>query len=74
MDTVPIDTVQVLVNDDPTELLAGTTLSGLLAELNVKPRGVAVAVNAEVIPQLGWDNTTLKSGDAVLIITATQGG
>ena len=69
-----MDTVQVLVNDEPTELPAGTTLSSLLAKLNVKPRGVAAAVNAEVVPQQGWEATTLKSGDTVLIITATQGG
>jgi sulfur carrier protein len=64
----------VQVNDEPTELASGTTLAALLEQLKVKPRGIAAAINSEVIPQSQWHAAALESGDSVLIITATQGG
>lgn len=36
--------------------------------------GLAVAVNEHVIPRLTWKKHALKTGDNILIITATQGG
>jgi sulfur carrier protein len=36
--------------------------------------GVAVAVNAVVVPRTGWAARQLAVGDAVEIVTATQGG
>ncbi|WP_157930625.1 sulfur carrier protein ThiS [Glycomyces xiaoerkulensis] len=36
-------------------------------------RGTAVAVNGEVVPRSEWDRT-LADGDAVEVLTATQGG
>lgn len=37
-------------------------------------RGVAVAVNGEVVPRAEWDSTVLASGDQVEVLTASQGG
>lgn len=39
-----------------------------------KQKGIAVAVNKSVVPQINWQNHFLKSNDDVLIIKATQGG
>ncbi|WP_026922435.1 sulfur carrier protein ThiS [Glycomyces arizonensis] len=36
-------------------------------------RGTAVAVNGEVVPRSEWDRP-LAEGDAVEVLTATQGG
>ncbi|GAB3644868.1 sulfur carrier protein ThiS [Glycomyces tarimensis] len=36
-------------------------------------RGTAVAVNGEVVPRSEWDRPLLD-GDAVEVLTATQGG
>lgn len=69
-----MERIQIQVNDEPTELDSGTTLAALLEQLRVKPRGVAAAINSEVIPQSQWHSAALKSGDTILIITATQGG
>lgn len=41
---------------------------------NDKTQGVAVAVNAEVVPRVVWESHQLQSKDDVLIVTATQGG
>ncbi|WP_213452756.1 sulfur carrier protein ThiS [Rhizomonospora bruguierae] len=37
-------------------------------------RGVAVAVNGEVVPRSAWSTTGLSPGDRVEVLTAAQGG
>jgi sulfur carrier protein len=37
-------------------------------------RGIAVAVNGEVVPRSDWPGTTLADGDRVEVLSATQGG
>lgn len=53
---------------------AGTTVTGLLAELGLGPTGSAVAVNGEVLPRGTWPGRTLGDGDEVDVLTAVQGG
>ncbi|KUY29587.1 sulfur carrier protein ThiS [Elizabethkingia ursingii] len=52
-----------------------STLEALIhLEARGKSKGIAVAVNNQVIPKNDWGNTILQDKDSVLIITATQGG
>ncbi len=51
-----------------------STIKNLLEELNIPVEGIAVAVNEEVVSKNNWTERSLKQNDAVLIITATQGG
>jgi len=52
-----------------------STLEALIhLEARGKSKGIAVAVNNQVIPKTDWGNTILQDKDSVLIITATQGG
>lgn len=54
---------------------AGATLVALVAELGLAERkGVAVAVNGNVVPRSTWSTHALADGDRVLVIRATQGG
>lgn len=46
----------------------------LLSENLKKDRGIAVALNNQVIPKQAWISTLLHENDTILIITATQGG
>nr|WP_315027347.1 sulfur carrier protein ThiS [uncultured Chryseobacterium sp.] len=46
----------------------------LAMELPGKKKGIAIAVNNQIIPLSAWAETLLKNQDSVLIITATQGG
>ena len=66
----------VLVNGTPTDLAAGTTVADLLVRLDLPPeaRGVAVAVDAEVVPRGAWPRTALADGAQVEVLTAIQGG
>ena len=54
----------------------GATIAALLADLGVEPdaRGVAVAVDGEVIPQGEWPTFAVAAGSRVEAVTAVQGG
>jgi sulfur carrier protein len=52
-----------------------TTLYDLIISENLESKkGIAIAVNEEIIPKSEWTKTKLFSKDAVLMITATAGG
>jgi sulfur carrier protein len=54
----------------------GTTVAALLSELDVPAggRGVAVALDGEVVPRGAWERRSVPDGAAVEIVTAVQGG
>ena len=62
-------------NGEPSER-AGATVAELLAELGVDAgaRGVAVAVDGEVIPRAEWGELTVNEGQRVEALSAMQGG
>ncbi len=67
--------VNVYVNDEPRPITAGASLFAILDELALTNRpGLAVAVNASVIPREQWSMRLLLDGDRILIIHASQGG
>jgi sulfur carrier protein len=68
--------VIVQVNGRETELPAGATVSAAVAELGVEAprRGVAVAVDAEVVPRGEWESRRLAGGERVEVVMAIQGG
>ena len=68
--------MKIVVNGNETELAAGTTVEAALRELEVSEagRGVAVAVDAEVVPRGEWAAHELQEGARVEILRAIQGG
>jgi sulfur carrier protein len=64
----------VTVNGEDTELPAGTTVAGLLARLEVEPRGIAVAVDGDVVTRRTWGKRPLAAGERVEILSIAQGG
>jgi sulfur carrier protein len=73
--TATPQTRSILLNDRPHALAGAATLMGLLGELGLADRrGVAAAVNGEVVPRAEWASRALAERDRVLVIRATQGG
>jgi sulfur carrier protein len=66
----------ISLNGQHAELHAGETLAVLLARLGVSPdaRGVAVAVDDEVVPRAQWESFALPEDARVEVLTAMQGG
>jgi sulfur carrier protein len=63
--------VKLTVNGAARDLPDGSTVGDVVGPPR---RGVAVAVNGEVVPRTGWPATPLRDGDRVEVLTAAQGG
>jgi len=68
--------ISVQLNGAWHELADGATVADAVQLLGVEPdaRGVAVAVDREVVRRGAWHETPLSSGARVEILTAIQGG
>lgn len=64
----------ITVNGRERSCDPGTTVTDLLADLGLAPKGSAVAVNGEVLPRATWPERALGDGDDVDVLTAVQGG
>jgi sulfur carrier protein len=64
----------ILVNGEQADVEPGTTVRALLDALGAPERGVAVAVDAEVVPRGEWDAFAVPDGARVEVLTAVQGG
>lgn len=66
----------IYLNNKPFEFSTARSITEIISQdLNLSnPKGMAVAVNQEVIPKSGWESFFVKENDKVTIIKATQGG
>jgi len=65
-----------LINGRSHEIETGATLADAVAQLPGAPtgRGVAAALDGEVIPQRDWPDTRLSEGARIELVVAVQGG
>jgi sulfur carrier protein len=68
--------MKIRVNGEQREAGAGWTLRQLLVELGVDPdaKGIAAAVDGEVVPRKEWEERVLVEGCQVEIVRAVAGG
>lgn len=66
--------MQIIFNGHPSELSEETSVAGLVSGVLTDTAGIAVAVNATVVPRSAWAITELRPGDRVEVLTAAPGG
>lgn len=67
--------ILVTVNGEVRRLARESTVSDVVAAVGSDTaRGLAVAVNNQVVPRREWPTTTLRPDDQVEVLTAVQGG
>ncbi|MFI7649679.1 sulfur carrier protein ThiS [Micromonospora sp. NPDC049460] len=66
--------MELTVNGAERSLPGGSTVADLVRAVTDQRRGLAVAVNGEVVPRTGWPATVLRDGDRVEVLSAAQGG
>lgn len=68
--------MRIELNGEGLELPEGATLVDVVAEAGAGDgaRGVAVALDGEVVPRGAWERTQLREGQAVEVLAAIQGG
>ncbi|WP_375284005.1 sulfur carrier protein ThiS [Marinicauda pacifica] len=62
------------MNGEPRDVPAGLTLEGLLTELSLQPRKVAVERNLEIAPRSAYGKIEIKAGDRLEIVHFVGGG
>ncbi|HYU17042.1 MAG TPA: sulfur carrier protein ThiS [Candidatus Acidoferrum sp.] len=66
----------VELNGSPSELPEKATVADAVAKLGVdgESRGIAVAVDGEIVRRAEWDRAGLREGQTVEVVQAVQGG
>ncbi len=66
--------MQIQLNGKPHTIADGTTVAGLVEELNLQGRRIAMEINGEIQPRSGYQERHLEDGDRVEIVHAIGGG
>ncbi len=66
----------IILNGERSDMRAGETVAAALERLGIAidTRGVAVAVDGEVLPRACWGTFALAKDARVEVLTAMQGG
>lgn len=65
--------LNLVVNGEETPVAPGSSVADLVGVLGLPDRGIAVALDGELVPRGRWDQL-LDNGSTVEIVTAVQGG
>lgn len=68
------ETIEVLVNGEARAVAAGTTVTELLAGLDMPTERVAVERNRRVLRKTDWADTRLEADDKIEIVHFVGGG
>jgi sulfur carrier protein len=66
--------LHLVVNGEQLLVPGSTTLTTLVALVGIGSRGIAVAIDGQVVPRSAWPTTTLSSGARIEIVSAAAGG
>jgi thiamine biosynthesis protein ThiS len=73
-ETSVTETISISVNGEPRRIAAGLSIAGLVAELGLNPKKVAVERNLEIVPRSTHGDVTLAGGDQLEIVHFVGGG
>ena len=73
-DRAPCLPIQLCVNGAARTVTADCTVAGLIDELGLAGRKIAIAVNHDVVPRSSFDAHVLTPGDRIEILEAVGGG
>jgi thiamine biosynthesis protein ThiS len=66
--------MEIRVNGEARSVSVGMTVAGLLQQLGMQPRYVAVERNFELVPRARHAECVLQAGDSVEVVTLVGGG
>ncbi len=73
-DSTTIASLTITINGEPRRVAAGLSVAGLVAELGLKPKKVAVERNLEIVPRSTHHDVMLADGDQLEIVHFVGGG
>lgn len=68
--------IPIVLNGEAASVPAGSTLAAIVGAQGLSPeaRGVAVALDGEVVRRAEWSTTAVRAGQRVEVLTAVAGG
>ena len=67
--------MEISINNVKTTVEEATSLANVVqSNAGENTKGIAVALNQNVVSKTDWDTTVLHQNDTIIIIKATQGG
>ena len=73
-DTATLSKIAISINREPRRVAAGLSVAGLVAELGLNPKKVAVERNLEIVPRSTHADVMLADGDQLEIVHFVGGG
>lgn len=66
--------MEINVNGETRQISTGSTISELIAHMDLADKRVAVEVNQQIVPRSQYSDHQVSAGDRVEIVTAIGGG
>ena len=67
--------MNIYINSKPQDVPQESKITEALLSLDIAGgKGIAIAVNDNVVPRAEWETYSLKVNDQLTVIKATQGG
>jgi thiamine biosynthesis protein ThiS len=66
--------ITIQVNGENRETAVGTTVAGLLTQLELNAGRVAIEYNLRILPKAKWEGTQVANGDRLEIVQFVGGG
>jgi thiamine biosynthesis protein ThiS len=73
-DTATLASLSITINGEPRRVATGLSVAGLVAELRLNPKKVAVERNLEIVPRSTHADVMLADGDSLEIVHFVGGG
>ena len=71
--TEPIH-ITIKINGEPKPIAAATTVTALVAQLELTAQRLAIELNRDILPRTQWGETRLNDGDKLEIVHFVGGG
>ena len=68
------NSMNIQINGERKEIADGLSVARLLEELQIRPGGVVVELNRDILTREAHEGTFLKEGDAIEIVHFVGGG
>lgn len=67
-------TVSVLLNGEERHIPQDVSVTGLLEHLKMKPQGIAIEINREIVPRSAFETRRIGEGDTIEVLRMVGGG
>jgi thiamine biosynthesis protein ThiS len=69
-----VEPIQIIINGEPKQIATATSVTALVAQLELNAQRLAIELNRDILPRGQWADTLLKEGDQLEIVHFVGGG